>query len=108
MARGGYQDTYRAWIGCSDGEATEVTAGSRTESVPRRIRRYGGASGAVDGLDEPLQEGKTMNKPTEQQASPVFGLRYLEDREVEGLDVVGCLISNGGTATGCDDHDQIA
>jgi hypothetical protein len=48
-----------------------------------------------------------MNKPTEQQASPVFGLRYLEDREVEGLDVVGCLISNGGTATGCDDHDQI-
>ena len=49
-----------------------------------------------------------MNKLTEQQASPVFGLRYLEDREVEGLDVVGCLISSGGnTATGCDDHDQI-
>jgi hypothetical protein len=49
-----------------------------------------------------------MNKLTEQQASPVFGLRYLEDREVEGLDVVGCLISGGGgTATGCDDHDQI-
>jgi hypothetical protein len=49
-----------------------------------------------------------MNKLTEQQASPVFGLRYLEDREVEGLDVVGCLGSNGGnTATGCDDHDQI-
>ena len=42
-----------------------------------------------------------MNKLTEQQASPVFGLRYLEDREVEGLDVVGCLISRGdGTATG--------
>ena len=35
-----------------------------------------------------------MNKLTEQQASPVFGLRYLEDREVEGLDVVGCLIFN--------------
>ena len=68
----------------------------------------GGASGAVDGLDEPLQEGKTMDKLTEQQASPVFGLRYLEDREVEGLDVVGCLISRGdGTATGCDDRDQI-
>ncbi len=33
-----------------------------------------------------------MNKLTEPQASPVFGLRYLEDREVEGLDVVGCLI----------------
>ena len=33
-----------------------------------------------------------MNKLTEQEASPVFGLRYLEDREVEGLDVVGCLI----------------
>ena len=50
-----------------------------------------------------------MNKLTEQQASPVFGLRYLEDREVEGLDVVGCLISRGGnTATGCDDSDQIA
>ena len=49
-----------------------------------------------------------MNKLTEQEASPVFGLRYLEDREVEGLDVVGCLISRGdGTATGCDDHDQI-
>ena len=32
-----------------------------------------------------------MNELTEQQASPVFGLRYLEDREVEGLDVVGCL-----------------
>ena len=32
-----------------------------------------------------------MNKLTEQEASPVFGLRYLEDREVEGLDVVGCL-----------------
>ena len=41
-----------------------------------------------------------MNKLTEEQASPVFGLRYLEDREVEGLDVVGCLISRGdGTAT---------
>ena len=55
-------------------------------------------------------KGKTMNKLTEPQASPVFGLRYLEDREVEGLDVVGCLISNRGgtsTATGCDDADQI-
>ena len=53
-------------------------------------------------------KGKTMNKLTEPQASPVFGLRYLEDREVEGLDVVGCLISRGdGTATGCDDADQI-
>ena len=40
-----------------------------------------------------------MNKLTEQQASPVFGLRYLEDREVEGLDVVGCLISNRGGAS---------
>jgi hypothetical protein len=51
-----------------------------------------------------------MNKLTEQQANPVFGLRYLEDREVEGLDVVGCLTSGGGlaTRTGCDDHDQIA
>ena len=50
-----------------------------------------------------------MNKLTEQQASPVFGLRYLEDREVEGLDVVGCLMFNrdGTTATGCDDADQI-
>jgi len=51
-----------------------------------------------------------MNKQTEQQANPVFGLRYLEDREVEGLDVVGCLILNRagtGTATGCDDADQI-
>ena len=51
-----------------------------------------------------------MNKLTEPQASPVFGLRYLEDREVEGLDVVGCLISNRGgssTATGCDDADQV-
>ena len=49
-----------------------------------------------------------MNKLTEQEASPVFGLRYLEDREVEGLDVVGCLTSGGvNTATGCDDHDQI-
>jgi Ribosomally synthesized peptide in Herpetosiphon len=65
----------------------------------------------LDGLDEPLREGKTMNKLTEEQASPVFGLRYLEDREVEGLDVVGCLILNrdgsGSTATGCDDADQI-
>ena len=49
-----------------------------------------------------------MKKLTEQQANPVFGLRYLEDREVEGLDVVGCLISRGNsTATGCDDADQI-
>ena len=49
-----------------------------------------------------------MNKLIEQEPSPVFGLRYLEDREVEGLDVVGCLISRGGgTATGCDDTDQI-
>jgi hypothetical protein len=52
-----------------------------------------------------------MNKLTEEQVSPVFGLRYLEDREVEGLDVVGCLILNrdgsGSTATGCDDADQI-
>ena len=37
-----------------------------------------------------------MNKLTEQEASPVFGLRYLEDREVEGLDVVGCLIIDRG------------
>jgi hypothetical protein len=49
-----------------------------------------------------------MNKLTEQQASPVFGLRYLEDREVEGLDVVGCRIFDGThTATGCDDTDQV-
>jgi hypothetical protein len=50
-----------------------------------------------------------MSKQTEQQASPVFGLRYLEDREVEGLDVVGCLTFNrdGSTATGCDDADHI-
>ena len=43
------------------------------------------------------------------QVSPVFGLRYLEDREVEGLDVVGCRAFNrdGTTATGCDDADQI-
>ena len=49
------------------------------------------------------------NKLTEQQASPVFGLRYLEDREVEGLDVVGCLTSGGGvgTHTGCDDVDHL-
>ena len=50
-----------------------------------------------------------MNKLTEQQASPVFGLRYLEDREVEGLDVVGCRAIGGTsanlTATGCDDID---
>jgi hypothetical protein len=49
-----------------------------------------------------------MNRLTEQEASPVFGLRYLEDREVEGLDVVGCLIMDrdrGATATGCDDVD---
>ena len=56
-----------------------------------------------------------MNKLTEPQASPVFGLRYLEDREVEGLDVVGCRIAEPReevvvtpTATGCDDADQIA
>ena len=48
-----------------------------------------------------------MNKQTEQQANPVFGLRYLEDREVEGLDVVGCLSGGVGTRTGCDDHDQL-
>ena len=50
-----------------------------------------------------------MKEQTEQQASPVFGLRYLEDREVEGLDVVGCLAIGGTgatvTATGCDDVD---
>ena len=61
------------------------------------------------GSTSPQQEGKTMKKLTKQQASPVFGLRYLEDREVEGLDVVGCLMFNrdGTTATGCDDADQI-
>jgi hypothetical protein len=60
----------------------------------------------IDGLDEPIPERKTMNKLTDQQASPVFGLRYLEDREVEGLDVVGCLtLKKPGTATGCDDVD---
>jgi hypothetical protein len=49
-----------------------------------------------------------MKELTEQQASPVFGLRYLEDREVEGLDVVGCRIFDGThTATACDDTDQI-
>ena len=51
-----------------------------------------------------------MNKLTEEPASRVFGLRYLEDREVEGLDVVGCFAIGGGaganvTATGCDDVD---
>ena len=40
-----------------------------------------------------------MNKLTDQQASPVFGLRYLEDREVEGLDVVGCRAIGGAGAT---------
>ena len=50
-----------------------------------------------------------MEQLNEQPPSPVFGLRYLEDREVEGLDVVGCLIMrrDGSTATGCDDVDQI-
>jgi len=50
-----------------------------------------------------------MNKLSEQQASPVFGLRYLEDREVDGLDVVGCRAIGGTsanlTSTGCDDID---
>ena len=50
-----------------------------------------------------------MNKLTEQETSPVFGLRYLEDREVEGLDVVGCRAIGGAganlTTTGCDDID---
>jgi hypothetical protein len=53
-----------------------------------------------------------MNQLIEEQASPVFGLRYLEDREVEGLDVVGCRIAEPRetpvgvpTATGCDDSD---
>jgi hypothetical protein len=81
--------------------------------VPRSEVARHGASQVVTpsmstGSTSPYQKGKTMNKQTEQQANPVFGLRYLEDREVEGLDVVGCLISRGdGTATGCDDHDQI-
>jgi hypothetical protein len=61
------------------------------------------------GSTSPDKKGRSMNKLTDQQASPVFGLRYLEDREVEGLDVVGCLIINRGrggfTATGCDDVD---
>ena len=50
-----------------------------------------------------------MEELYEQKAGPVFGLRYLEDREVEGVDVVGCLTWNrdGSTATGCDDTDQI-
>jgi hypothetical protein len=66
----------------------------------------------VHGLDEPLPEEETMKMLTDKQASPVFGLRYLEDREVEGLDVVGCLIAEPReevvvtpTATGCDDSD---
>jgi len=61
------------------------------------------------GSTSPDQKGRSMNELTVQQASPVFGLRYLEDREVEGLDVVGCLIFNRDnmTATGCDDADQI-
>lgn len=44
-----------------------------------------------------------------QGESPVFGLRYLEDREVEGLDIVGCVIHIGNSVTntgsGCDDPD---
>jgi hypothetical protein len=61
------------------------------------------------GSTSPDEKGRQMNKLTERQASPVFGLRYLEDREVEGLDVVGCLTMrrDGTTATGCDDADQI-
>ncbi len=40
--------------------------------------------------------------------NPVFGLRYLEDREVEGLDIVGCAMPVGGrSSTGCDDIDSI-
>jgi hypothetical protein len=62
------------------------------------------------GSTSPDEKGRFMNKLTDQQAGPVFGLRYLEDREVEGLDVVGCLTFNrdGTTATGCDDADHIA
>jgi hypothetical protein len=61
------------------------------------------------GSTSPNEKGTFMNKQRDPQASPVFGLRYLEDREVEGLDVVGCLMirGDGTTATGCDDSDRI-
>ena len=78
------------------------------DAVPRAVTAVSRLP--FGGLDEPRTERKIMNKLTKEPASPVFGLRYLEDREVEGLDVVGCLVINRdgvGTATGCDDADQI-
>jgi hypothetical protein len=36
----------------------------------------------------------------------IFGLRYLEEEATEIHDVIGCLRSVG-TATNCDDEDQI-
>jgi hypothetical protein len=38
--------------------------------------------------------------------SPVFGLRYLEDREVEGIDIVGCgMVALNGDILTCGDSD---
>ena len=89
--------------------ARPVAPGVRRSDVTRHDASQVVTPSRSTGSTSPRQERKIMNKLTEKQVSPVFGLRYLEDREVEGIDVVGCRAFNrdGTTATGCDDADQI-
>jgi hypothetical protein len=39
------------------------------------------------------KEGTAVKHIEKKSKSPVFGLRYLEDREVEGVDIVGCGVA---------------
>lgn len=35
----------------------------------------------------------------------IFGLTYLEEEDAELNDIVGCIVVNGYSGTGCDDSD---
>jgi hypothetical protein len=51
------------------------------------------------------KEGTAVKHIEKKSKSPVFGLRYLEDREVEGIDIVGCGLALNSDILTCGDSD---
>jgi hypothetical protein len=51
------------------------------------------------------KEGTAVKQTEKKSKSPVFGLRYLEDREVEGIDIVGCGLVSVDYILTCSDTD---
>jgi hypothetical protein len=55
------------------------------------------------------KEGTAVKHIEKKSKNPVFGLRYLEDREVEGIDIVGCgLVGLNSDILTCPDTDPAA